>query len=56
MADIREMLCALLDDEEGVCDKGFNCLQELFREGNEDIFDAVEGFDGRCYLPEDFTA
>jgi hypothetical protein len=51
---VRELLLTLLDDSYGVCDEGFHRLQQMFRDGNEEIFDAVDGVDGRVWLPQSF--
>lgn len=53
---LRKTIVALLDDEHGVCSKGYETLQ-IFVQMNapnscDDIFNAVESADGRCFLPE----
>ena len=54
---LRATLIALLDNEDGICSKGYEELQVLANQVSEgstaDIFDMVESTDGHYYLPED---
>lgn len=51
------MAINLLDDEDGISEAGYQSLQEFVYEtapgSCDDIFKAVNGAQGRCYLPED---
>lgn len=52
---VRETAIALLDDEHGICESGYDCLVILLMdedENNQDILDAVEATDGRFYISE----
>ena len=51
---IRELAISLLDDEWGISDVAGFQLKDLLKDegGNEDIIDAMEATEGRCYLPE----
>lgn len=53
-AKIRNMLIALLDDEEGIGAIGYHHLQAMFYDDHQDIFDSLREQNGRIYLPEDF--
>jgi len=54
---LRAALIAVLDDEDGICEAGFNehrKLADAVAPGLcDDIFDAVEATDGRYYLSMD---
>ncbi len=53
---LRKTVVALLDDEHGICLKGYETLQTFVQinapNSCNDIFNAAESADGRCFLPE----
>lgn len=52
-AEVRQLALSLLDDDEGVPERGYDVLRG-FLGGSPDILQAVEINEGRAYLSEDF--
>ena len=51
---VRELAIALLDDDHGICEEGYNKLHALLVEtGNGDVAELVDATDGRFYLKEE---
>ena len=58
MADaaFRKFLLIILDDEKGISEEAFELIKEEAKtRGCEDIVDAVETFNGRVFINEDFA-
>jgi hypothetical protein len=52
----RRFLLTLLDDENGIREDAYNMLDsEIEKHSCDDIRQAVECTDGRCYIGEDFA-